>query len=142
MQSDTRKGKPTGDGTRMLGGRGRKPLRVRLPPLPLGNAFRVLTRSCSWESSEPPKLAEWVRILPALLAVCFRGVDWSGFQHGLISRTTPVRIRPPRLFLDGRLGRHVSLTAGARPVAAAVGGRASGSGSSAPGAPRRRPRSG
>ncbi len=25
------------------------------------------------------------------------GVDWSGFQHGLISRSTPVRIRPPQL---------------------------------------------
>jgi hypothetical protein len=24
------------------------------------------------------------------------GVDWSGFQHGLISRSTPVRIRPPQ----------------------------------------------
>ena len=25
------------------------------------------TRLCSWESSQPPKLTEWVRILPTLL---------------------------------------------------------------------------
>lgn len=45
-------------------------------------------------------MALGVRISPWLL---YRGVDWSGYQLGLISRTTSVRIRLPRLLL--RMGQ-------------------------------------
>jgi hypothetical protein len=42
----------------------REGLQVRPLSLPLQS-----TRSCSWESSRSPKPAEWVRLLPALLAM-------------------------------------------------------------------------
>ena len=79
--------------------------------------FKVLTLlnldATSRQALNPGRLAAYFFLWPGLrpsvfvgqtlmsgarqkcLAYC--GVDWSGFQHGLISRSTPVRIRPPQL---------------------------------------------
>src|SRR5262249_47911799 len=69
-QDETRKGKPTGDGSRLLGGRGRKPLRGRLPLLPLDVPVAERPRRQS------SKLKRWVQLPPGTLSpgVHSRGV--------------------------------------------------------------------
>ena len=113
-----RKGKPTGrwhpSGTRAR----RKPLQVRFLSLPLAGLVEqrsarhpdmveiagsnpAETTLLPWPSGNGGSFTRrqaQVRVLPGVLR---SGLE-SGFQHGLISRSTPVRIRPPQVKGKGK----------------------------------------
>ena len=60
-----------------------------------GRKTGTLTRVCSWESSQPPKLADGVQILALVLADV---AEQTGI--GFVNRFMLVRIQPSASYLD------------------------------------------
>src|SRR5437763_17143581 len=80
LEGVKRKGKPTGDGTPLEPGRGRKPLRVRLPLLPLDDAGSV-GNPADHPCSDRGML--WVQLPPEPLSIPWRtSPEWSSLSQG------------------------------------------------------------